>query len=272
MGRALDRPEVADTYNAALDAEKAGEIDKAVALYERYLTLDPDDHGGAAVRLAALMRGVAPERAPEAYVETLFDQHAHVFESILVDALGYDVPRLTQIRLDALGLGPFTRMLDLGCGTGLGVRALGERVKEAIGLDLSSRMIDVCEELDIYDGLYVGEAEDFLAENDEDPFDLITALDVLPYIGDVRKLFEGAAANLLPGGVFAFSSETLEGGEIGVEGYAVAPHQRYVHRLDYLEERLKASGFEMLSHEDINVRMQNDAPTPGFLIVAQLSR
>ncbi len=44
--------------------------------------------------------------------------HADVFDNVLVDQLHYCVPLLVRQRIQALGLGPFKRVLDLGCGTG----------------------------------------------------------------------------------------------------------------------------------------------------------
>lgn len=266
MPRAIDKPEIADAYNKALDLEAAGDIDGAVAAYREYLKLDPKDHGGAAVRLAALARGETPAKAPDLYVEVLFDQHAVAFEDILVRQLGYKVPTLVRQRLDALKLGPFKRMLDLGCGTGLAAEAMRDRVDEIIGIDISSRMIDECEDKDVFEGLYCGEVEDFLADNDEEPFDLITACDVLPYLGDLDPLFQGAAANMAAGGILVFSSETLRDGE----GYKVAPHHRFLHAEAYVRARLDAAGFTVVEMTDINVRMQDNQPTPGHLVVAEL--
>lgn len=196
MADILDDDALAETYERALKLEKAGDIEAAVAAYREVLALDPEDHGGVAVRLAALGQGKTPLRAPDAYVETLFDQHAMAFEEILVDQLGYAVPALVRQRLDALNLGPFARVLDLGCGTGLLAAALRDRAEEIIGIDLSEKMIDIAEENDLYEGLYVGEVEEFLADNEEASFDLIAATDVLPYLGALEPLFVGAATNL----------------------------------------------------------------------------
>ena len=46
--------ELAEAYNEALTLEKAGDHAAAARAYARVLALDPDDHGGAAVRLAAM--------------------------------------------------------------------------------------------------------------------------------------------------------------------------------------------------------------------------
>jgi predicted TPR repeat methyltransferase len=99
MANAGEDDELAETYNTALALEKAGDHEAAARAYARVLELDPEDHGGAAVRLASMGKGTVPDRAPEAYVETLFDQHADAFEDILVDQLGYHVPLTCAQRL-----------------------------------------------------------------------------------------------------------------------------------------------------------------------------
>ncbi|RCW28478.1 putative TPR repeat methyltransferase [Ciceribacter lividus] len=264
----IDEEALAEAYNRALALEKAGDIDAAVEAYRHVLELDPEDHGGAAVRIAALGRGETPPKAPDAYVETLFDQHAEAFEDILVEQLGYAVPMMVRQRLQALGLGPFRRMLDLGCGTGLTGGALRDMVGDITGIDISENMVELAHEKDLYETLYVAEVEDFLEDNDEEAFDLITATDVLPYLGALEPLFFGAAENMVPGGIFVFSSETLSA-EDG-RAYIVGPHQRFLHTEAYIRERLEQTGFEIVEIGEINVRMQDGEPSPGHLVIARL--
>ncbi|SIR02260.1 Predicted methyltransferase, contains TPR repeat [Rhizobium sp. RU35A] len=266
----IDEEALAEAYNRALAHEKAGEIDAAVAAYHEVLAIDPEDHGGASVRIAALGRGEAPTRAPDAYVETLFDQHAEDFEEILVEQLGYAVPLMVLQRLQELDLGPFKRMLDLGCGTGLTGGAMRDIVEDITGIDISENMVEIAHEKDLYDTLYVAEIEDFLEDNDDDAFDIVTATDVLPYLGALEPLFFGAAENMVPGGILVFSSETLPDAVMAGRPYMVGPHQRFAHSEAYVRERLNATGFDLVDITEINVRMQDGEPTPGHLVVARL--
>jgi predicted TPR repeat methyltransferase len=261
--------ELAEAYNAALAHEKAGRLDEAEKAYRQVLALDPEDHGGAAVRLAAMGRGAVPVRAPEAYVETLFDQHADAFEHILVDQLGYHVPLILNGALKEHAAGPYARMLDLGCGTGLAGVALSALTRHRTGIDLSANMIDIAGENELYDELYVGDAVAFVEEiEDEAPWDLIVATDVLPYLGDVTALLAGVKRVSAPDAVFAFSTETLDGG--GAD-YTVGPHQRFHHALAYLERELASAGFGLVHVQDITVRHEEGEPQPGHLIIAQLA-
>jgi predicted TPR repeat methyltransferase len=264
----IDEEALAEAYNRALELEKSGDIDAAVEAYRQVLEIDPEDHGGAAVRIASMGRGEAPPKAPDAYVETLFDQHAEGFEDILVEQLGYAVPVLVRQRLQELKLGPFKRMLDLGCGTGLTGGTLRDMVDDMTGLDISENMVEIAHEKDLYETLYVAEVEDFLEDNDDEPFDLVTATDVLPYLGALEPLFFGAAENMVPGGLFVFSSESLPNGD--TRTYTVGPHQRFLHAPAYIRTRLTETGFDLVEMTEINVRMQDGNPSPGHLVIARL--
>jgi predicted TPR repeat methyltransferase len=200
---------------------------------------------------------------------TLFDQHAEVFDNVLVDQLGYCVPLLLRQRFQALELGPFNRVLDLGCGTGLTGGALRDMAEDITGVDLSENMVEIAHEKDLYETLYVAEAVDFLDDNEDEPFDLIAATDVLPYLGALEALFFGAVDNLLPGGLFAFSSETLPDDTFAGRPFMVGPHQRFAHAESYVRQRLDETGFDVVEMSDITVRMEEGEPIAGHLVIAR---
>lgn len=264
----IDEEALAQAYNRALALEKAGDVDAAVKAYEEVLAIDSDDHGGAAVRIASMGRGETPDKAPDAYVTTLFDQHAEVFEDVLVEQLDYHVPMLVRQRLQALGLGPFARMLDLGCGTGLTGGALRDMADDITGIDLSENMVEIAHEKDLYETLYVAEVVDFLEDNDDAPFDLVTATDVLPYLGALEALFFGVAENMNAGGLLVFSSETLPDESFAGRSFMVGPHQRFAHAQAYVRERLDATGFDLVELIDITVRKEEGEPIAGHLVIA----
>lgn len=257
-----------EAYERALALEKAGDAAAAAAAWAEVLALDERDPGGAAMRLAALGAAPAPERAAPAYVATLFDQHAEVFDGILVDQLEYGAPMLARERIQALGLGPFAAMLDLGCGTGLAAEALEDMTARRVGVDLSEGMIEVAGEKEVYDDLYVGDALAFLL-GDEATWDIVTAMDVLPYLGEVAPLFRAIHARLAPGGLFAFSTETMAEDAFAGAPWRVTPHQRFAHREAALRALLAVAGFETLEATEIMVRRESGAPIPGHLFLAR---
>lgn len=266
---APDLEALAEAYEAGLAAERAGDRQGAVAAYHRALALDPEDRGGVAVRLAALGAGGTPERAPPAYVEMLFDQHAERFDEMLVEQLGYSVPVQIRELLEHLAIAPAERLLDLGCGTGLSGQSLADRAAHLTGVDLSEAMLDEAHAKGVYDALYVGDATAFLEETDEPAWDLVVATDMVPYLGDLAAFAAGLARCCAPGGHVAFSTETLPGEAIGGAGYRVGPKHRFAHAEVYVRALVQGVGFRIRAFERIVVRHDEGAPVPGHLVVAR---
>ena len=266
MSHVDDDDALARAYNAGLAAEKRGDHAAAATFYAEVLRLDPEDHGGVTVRLAAIGRGAVPERAPEAYVATLFDQCAEAFDEMLVEQLGYSVPMVLRQRLAEIAPGPYARLLDLGCGTGLTGASLADMAGEVTGVDLAEGMLEQADERGVYGELYVGDAVGFLEGADEPPWDLITATDVLPYLGALEAFFAGAARCLAPAGVLAVSTETLPDMD---RDYTVGPKQRFAHSEGYLLRLMAATGFVPLDCAPITVRYDDGAPISGLLLVAR---
>lgn len=255
-------------YERGLTCERAGDADGAAEAFREVLRLDPQDRGGAAVRLAALGLGPQPDRAPPAYVATLFDQNAELFDLMLVERLGYHAPLELREMLEARGRTRLGRLLDLGCGTGLAGESLEDMAEHLTGVDLSEGMIAVAHEKEVYHDLYIGDAEGFLAAAEGQTWDAVVATDVLPYLGDVAPLFALAAQRLSQGGLFAFSTESAP--ETAFEGRAwiVGPHQRFAHAPQPLRAVLEAAGFGAIEMLPIVVRHEEGAPVPGLMVLA----
>jgi predicted TPR repeat methyltransferase len=261
-----DDDALAEAYNRALSLEKSGDFDLAAAAYAEVLALDPDDHGGAAVRLASMKRGEVPARAPEAYVTTLFDQHAEVFDKVLVEDLGYHVPLLLRQRLIELGETSFDRMLDLGCGTGLTGGALEDMVDDATGLDLAENMVEIAHEKGLYDTLYVADAVDYLEDNDDDPVRPHRRHRCAALSRRTRAAVCGRGQERPPSGaLFCFSSETLPDADFEGRAYTVGRFQRFAHTETYVRDALDAAGFDTLEAGDIIVRHEQGLPIAGHV-------
>ena len=175
--------------------------DAAIRLGRALLRLAPGDPV-IGFHLDALM-DEPRERAPDQYLTACFDKYAEQFDKHLVEVLGYHVPEdmhalLLRARRN------FSRILDLGCGTGLAARNLASFRGTLTGVDISPGMLEKARQRSCYDRLVESEAVDYLAHCDES-FDLIVALDVTGYFGDLSQFLAGAAARLSPGGVLAFS-------------------------------------------------------------------
>lgn len=249
-------------YGKARKAEDAGDLAAAAALFQECLAMDPDDHCGVTLRLGA--HGLAaPDRAPPAYVATLFDQHAEAFDDILVRDLGYHVPTLAR-RLAGPHLAQGARVLDLGCGTGLAGVAFADLAGELVGVDLAPQMLPFADDRGVYAELYVAEAVQFLEEWDEAAFDAIVATDVFPYLGDLAPFATAAARCLTPGGLLVASTERAD------DRWGVTATQRFAHALAYVAATFAAAGFALVATEPVTVRHEEGAPVAGDLVLLRL--
>ncbi len=270
----FDEEALAEAYNRGLELEAAGDLPGAIESFREALRIDPRDHCGITIRLAAMGKADAPDKMPDAYVATLFDQHADDFDEILVDQLGYCVPLLLREALKVHAPGPYASGLDLGCGTGLSGMALADMVGTMTGVDLSERMVEIAFDRGVYGDLYTGEAVEFLQDFEEEDgtrpsWDLIVATDVFPYLGAVDTIIAGAADRLNAKGVFAFSTETLGTKDFAGRPYVLGASRRYAQAGSYICEMLAESGFTVLAIDDITVRAEKGTPVPGHLVIAR---
>jgi predicted TPR repeat methyltransferase len=252
-------------------AVKANQPEKAVPALQRVLGLDSDDIFGARLKLALLGAEEVPDQPPSRYVEALFDDYADRFDTALVERLDYTVPaKLARLIADQDDR-RFELGIDLGCGTGLFGAEIRNRVTRLEGFDLSVNMLAKAEEKGLYDLL--AKADFSLGPSDSGLFaeglpraraDLVSAADVLMYLGDLANAFSLAACLARPGAFFAFSVEDAGEGE----GYLLAPSLRYAHTEQHVRQRLAENGFALLTLTRSAIRMDGGKPVFGILFLA----
>lgn len=237
----------------------------AVAAFKMVLKLDPSDRAGASLKLRLAGAMDDPASMPAAFVETLFDQYAQTFEASLVDKLGYCAPDLLSQAIAAAHPARFACAVDLGCGTGL----MGERLRPVCdrleGYDLSVGMLKRARAKRIYD---LAEQADLTGLRFDPPrADLVVAADVFIYVGALERAFASVGSMLLPGGLFAFTVEALEG-DATVE---LLETRRFAHARAYVEAALADAGFRALSRSEAVIRRDRDTPVQGMIVVACLT-
>jgi 2-polyprenyl-6-hydroxyphenyl methylase/3-demethylubiquinone-9 3-methyltransferase len=101
------------------------------------------------------------------------------------------------------------RMVDVGCGGGILTEALAQRGVDALGIDLSSDLIDIAElhslEADVIVNYQTISAED-LATQQPASFDHVTCMEMLEHVPDPAAIIHACAALVKPDGKVFFST------------------------------------------------------------------
>ncbi len=258
------RPDFAEAWNNLGNIlALRRKTDAAADCYRRVLDMEPT-HPSAAHMLAA-MTGATTARAPDGYVRDLFDNYASTFDSHLVKALAYRMPSLLREEIDALGAARFERVMDLGCGTGLGAEAFRDIAGHLHGVDLAPKMIAEARRKEIYEHLEVGEALACLSESPGD-YDLVLSADVFVYIGDLEPIFAAVRDKTVLGALFAFSVEAADG-----DGFALLDCGRYAHSSRYIEGLAANYGFSIERRRHVPIREERGGPVAGYLFVLKVA-
>lgn len=103
-------------------------------------------------------------------------------------------------------------------------------------------------------------------------YDLVFAADVFVYLGKLDDLASQARRLLRPGGLFAFSVESLE-----ALSHEAAPKERrdyqlnasgrYAHSSVYLTAMATRESFEVLSTTSTESRLDKGKPVQGYLVL-----
>ena len=248
-----------------------GATAEAIGCYEQVVKLEPDN---AIKHLVAALSGGESERAPSDYVEKLFDEYAQRFDTHLVEVLSYDDPQ----RLAALLAPHFDpdgkkwMILDLGCGTGLSGAAIAPFARHLVGVDLSSKMLDKARERHVYHRLEQMELIAMMRGEPESSYDLLFATDVCIYLGRLDDLASEAQRLLRPGGLFAFSVESLdasneEAAPTTRRDYHLDVTGRYAHSRAYLTALATREGFDVLTTANTQSRLEQGKPVEGYLVL-----
>ena len=253
--------------------DRLGDRSGAVTAFAMARDADPQDYHGARLQLARLGAGDPTPAMSETYVRRLFDQYAARYDTALTERLAYRGPALLREAVEATmqtAQRPlrFGRMLDLGCGTGLGGASFRAVVDQLVGVDLSPAMVAQAGAKGFYDRLVTADIASFLSDEaiNAAKYDLILAADVFVYVSDLEPIMAGITRVLSPQGLLAFTVETHSG-----DGVKLLPTLRYAHGEPYVRRLLAKTGLALAPIVKAAVRSEKGVPVESLVVVAQPS-
>lgn len=263
-------PENPDTYRSLARALVAQQRHaEALDIYRQWEKIDPDNPV-VKHHIAACQGAAAPERASDAYVQTVFDRFADSFDEVLA-RLGYCAPALCGEMVASLLGEPGQQqraldVLDAGCGTGLCGPLLRPYARRLEGVDLSGGMLGKAASRGDYDQLHEAELGAWLVGH-PDAYDLIVSADTLCYFGALEAVLGGAAAALRPGGRIVFTVEATQDAAAAPR-FLLHPHGRYSHTGAYVRSTLAEAGLEVTQLRQITLRQEASKPVAGLVVGA----
>ncbi len=283
-------------YNYATAQMALGHLNDAIEKFERVLVVEPE-HFAALNNLAAIYmrmeeRGRATELLAKAvavnpqdttcshmlralsgeqhsaatcndYAQNLFNNYALYYDQHVTNYLHYALPNQVIKTIDSLTVNHFDKAVELGCGTGLSGQAIRDYCGDLHGVDIAHKMIERAREKGIYNRLTEQDALTFLQQSPH-RFNLILAVDVLPYFGALEALFQAVERTLEIEGFFIFSTEISE-----QYPWHLQESVRFSHHQDYLRELASASSLNLVRMQPVTARRQNNRRLMENLCVVQ---
>lgn len=288
----------------ARDLAAVGRLDEALVLWAQVLEREPQNAPARLARLEALVetqrpteaaadvqvllqqqpddpvyryyeqwtQGQTPPVQPVELLRLRFDGMAEGYDIHMVRVLGYQLPQQVAEELRSLFPARDGHLLDLGCGTGLLGLYLGPWQGAVVGVDISRPMLDRAARHGVYDKLHQVNVLDALRDTPSDQYQIITALDVFPYVGDLAQAIAHAARILTAGGIFIGSTEKADADDpaAGAErGYVLQANGRYAHHQTALQAWLEAAGFVQIELREQPLRTERGQPVVGVVITAR---
>ena len=237
-----------------------GQAEMAIANYQKALEFEPEY--AIPKHMLNSLTGHTSKEPPTQYVKNLFDDYAHRFNNALVNNLQYSLPFVIKelILQSNSEKSEYQNVIDLGCGTGLAGKDLRDISTNLFGVDISENMLFEAEKLNIYDTLIVGDIVEKLNAS-QDKFDLLVALDVLIYIGDVKSTFQAVRKCCKLDSLFVFSVEIQD-----ENGYSLLKSSRYAHSDEYIMKQSNGL-FDLVNSQNVRLRKEGENWIEGKVYV-----
>lgn len=132
--------------------------------------------------------------------DTSWQHSAKTYSNRIKEEKSYQIELVYPGAIRLLGPKKTGVYLDIACGEGTLIRMLSSQVKQAVGIDLSSNLIRLAKEKNIFNADFrVANAQEFARYFDKASFDGVVCTLALQNIEDIDRVIADAATVLKPG-------------------------------------------------------------------------
>lgn len=202
----------------------------------------------------------------QAYVKELFNHYAANYEQHLSNQLHYKLPELLKAFFQQhLAPQTFQNTLEIGCGTGLCGGIIKEFSAHLIGIDIAEKMIAKAQKNPHYDETITIDAQNYLTQHPQ-TFDLILAIDVLPYLFDLNAWLKACKVALKNSGYLLFTTEIAKTKPFNLESTG-----RLSFHPETIEDICNALHLTIVATERVIARTQYQIPVPELFYLIKLA-
>jgi predicted TPR repeat methyltransferase len=267
LGKLLYVLHVEEAQAAEAQGQPQPDAGPVLEVFDKLIGFDPSNEEFKYLRDG--LAGARIPRPPDGYVKSFFDRFAPRFEERLVGELGYWAPEVVAGFLKPwLADRKDLRVADLGCGTGLSGGFVRPHAATLTGVDLSGGMLEIARGRSLYDTLSCEEIGDWLARQAPGQVDLMLALDVFIYVGDLDRILQAALAALAPEGRFVFTIEEL----MTPGDYVLLRSGRYAHAPDYVMAAAERAGFRGVQSDPFDIRIEAGRPVQARIYALEKAK
>ena len=185
---------------------------------------------------------------------------------------GWDSPERVQ-KLVESRVTAGSKVLDIGIGTGLAVSGYADKGATVIGLDHDQAILDTAHKVIGENGsLRLADINAQLPTDDlEGSVDVAQAVGVLEFAKDLPSVFEQVNKALKKDGLFAFTSELIDGTQTTEPEthYDDIDVTVYRHTPDEIADLLEQAGFQLVHVENYDGYERGGSAVPYGVFLAQ---
>tara|TARA_B100001123_G_scaffold450652_1_gene622761 strand:- start:186 stop:1226 length:1041 start_codon:yes stop_codon:yes gene_type:complete len=249
---------VPSMYNLGCLYHHLGREQQALQYFTKVIKTDPKHEAAiymvATIDPSLLKSGMQPSLVPHAMLVEYFDNLAYEYDAVQKQYM-YKLPDLTyELLAQHIDVEMQKQsLLDLGCGTGLGVARFREEFINIYGVDVSGNMLQAASRrfdrrgVKIYSRLFHEDARMYLNAITKPYAQVALALQLLPYLGDLQPFFRGLQKAMVVDGLAVISFDPY-----GQQGFGVMPSTGYFgHHIDYVRKEAEKFGLDLIRHGEV---------------------